>query len=217
MVHTLECYICHKPIERHEYTRHVGSHLAGNNTGALPRPDHPFPAFSYPAYSIPPHPQARTPQEPVHATPIVRDQSIDRGDPVARPSPADRHREARLTPSHSPVRSTTVPDHALQQVAPKRQSTESNAFQIWLEDYAHDFPKYTTIDGQKRDSELQEFRQAARVRRGITRQEIVKIVEEFEGFPSRDDQRTCLDLVQKAPIFPVGFFVACHSFDSPLV
>ena len=90
MVHTLECYICYKHVERHKYTHHVGSYVAGNNTGT-PRSDLPFPAFGYPAYSIPPHSQARTPQEHVYATPIVRDQSIDRGGPVARPGPTERY------------------------------------------------------------------------------------------------------------------------------
>lgn len=226
----MECYNCHRVIERHEYTRHVGSCIIGNDTRMHPRPDPgASPTSSYdtvdydhhdivfPAHSTPPRLRTRTPQEHAPhqrpATPNDQLQSSGR-DSFAQPV----HREAHFTPSCSPVRSTAVPDRALQQETPGRQSVQLNAFQTWFKNYAHGSPKYTTIDGQqKSDSDLQGFRQAAEVLRATTKEDVVKIVTEFKGFRCSSDQKTCLELVQKVPIFPVGWFVVCCSFNSPLM
>jgi hypothetical protein len=214
----MECYICHKLIERHEYTRHVGSHLAGNGTGMHPQSDPTLADFSYdthydhhgtvfPAHSTPPRLRARTSLEHDHPlrpeTPDDELQSSDLDDFLAQ-LPADNHQRTGFTSSHSPARTALARDRGVQQETPGGQSSQPNAFQIWLENPTHDAPKYTTIDGRKSkpDSQVQ-FTQAAEVLRHTTREEVVKIVKEFEGF-SCSDKKTCLELVQKAPIFPVG-------------
>lgn len=208
----MECYICHKLIERHEYTRHVGSHLAGNDTGTHPQPDPTgtLADFSYdtvgydhhgavfPAHSTPPRLRARTSLEHDHplrpATPDDELQSSDLEDFLAQLS-ADNHGKTRFA--------SPAPDRGRQQETRGRPS-QLNAFQMWLKNPTHDFPKYTTIDGQNSKPDLQaQFIQGAGVLRHTTREEIVKIVKEFEGF-SCSDKKTCLELVQKAPIFPVG-------------
>ncbi|KAF8552209.1 hypothetical protein OG21DRAFT_165617 [Imleria badia] len=218
----MECYICHKLVERHEYTRHVGScvnSLAGNDMGMYHLPDPTLADFSYdivnydhhdtvfPAHSTPPpHLRARIPLEHDHPLrPGTPDEELQLSDPddfLAHLSP-DIHRNAHLAPSHSPARTTLVPDRASQQATRRGRSTQPNAFQLWLRNFTHDSPKYTTIDGQtsKPDSQAQ-FTQVAQVLRRTTREEVVKIVKEFEGF-SCSHKKTCLELVQKVPIFPV--------------
>ncbi|KAG6375569.1 kinase-like domain-containing protein [Boletus reticuloceps] len=191
----MECYICHKLVERHEYTRHVGSHLAGNITGIHPQPDPSLAAFScdtvnydhhgiaFPAHSTPPPLQARTPLEydhPLH--PATSDDELESSDleDILAGLPVDNHRQERLALSHSPVRTTSVPYRASQQ----------------------ETPEYTTIDGQKSKPNLQvQFTQVAEGLRRTTREEVVKIVKEFEGLEC-SDKETCLELVQKVPIFP---------------
>ena len=186
----LQCYICHKSIKRHEYNRHVASHLTGNVTGANPWPDPTLPAFTNDSFNYN-HPATAL---PAHSTPLRTRAS----DPQEH---ADNRHHASLTLFHAPYHAA-VSYHAPSQDIPEGQP-KLNAFQIWRKHYVPNFPKYTTIDGGKSDSGL-EVRQAAEVLRSTTKEEIVKIVKDFKGFSSNDDQRTCLELVQKVPIFPVG-------------
>lgn len=204
----MECYICHKPIERHEYTRHVGSHLAGNDTGMHPQPDPTLAEFSYdtvnydhhgtvfPAHSTPPRLRTRTPLEHDHPLrPAIPDDELlssDLEDFLAELA-EDSHRRTRFSSSHSASRTT-----------PGGLPSQPNAFQMWLKNPTQDSPKYTTIDGQQSKPNVQaEFTQAPEVLRRTTREEVVKIVEKFEGL-SYSDKKTCLELVQNVPIFPVG-------------
>ena len=117
----------------------------------------------------------------------------------------DQLERAHFTPSRSPPRTTEDSNRAPQQEISGGQSTQPNAFQIWFDNLAHDFPKYTIIDGQKDRPDLQEQEliQSAKVLRGTTKEDIVKIVNQFEDL-AYNDKKTCLELVQKAPIFPVG-------------
>lgn len=204
----MKCYICHKLIERHEYRDHVGSHLVDNDMGMYPQPDPAFAPFWYdtvnydhhgtvfPAHSTPPPLRARTPLDHDHplwpATPDDELQSSDLLDFLAQLS-TDNHGEARFPSSHTPARTSL-----------EERSTPPNAFEKWLKNPTHDSPKYTTIDGQqsKQDSQAL-FTQSAGVLRRTTREEVVKIVKDFKGL-SYSDKKTCLDLVQKVPIFPVG-------------
>ncbi|KAH0828069.1 kinase-like domain-containing protein [Lanmaoa asiatica] len=169
----MECYICGELIKRHEYNRHVGSHLAGNNMGVRLQPDD----------------QLRS------------NDSLE--DFLAQLSPVDNHRRAQFTTSRSPARTAVAPDRSPRQETSGGQSTQPNAFQLWLRNPTHDSPKYTTIDGQNSQPDLQahEFIQSARVLRGTTKEEIETIVKEFKGF-SCSDKETCLELVRKVPIFP---------------
>lgn len=225
----MECYICHNLIERHEYTRHVGSHLAGNDVDTRSQTNTTLPTFSYdkvdydhygsvfPAHSAP----RRTPLghdhplRPVTPTPYHEFQSDDLVDFLPQLTPPENHRKAHFTPSRSPASTTRVPDRVPQQETPAGQSAQPNAFQLWLKNHTHDSPKYTTVDGQKSqpDSQVQQLIQAAKVLRGTTKQEVIKIVEQFGGY-SCSDKKTCLELVKKVPIFPVGRFAACRSFIS---
>ena len=219
----MECYICHKPVERHEYTRHVGScvnSLASHDTGIHHFPDPPLADFSYdtvdyhhhgtvfPAHSTPPHLGVRISLEHEHpqcpATPDEVLQLTDLEDFLAQLSP-DNHQKAHIASSRSPAQSTLIPDRVSepQEGTRRERSTQPNAFQLWLRNPTRDFPKYTTIDGEmnKLDSQAH-FTQVAEVLRRTTREEVVKIVKEFEGFSS-SHKKICLDLIQKVPIFPV--------------
>lgn len=219
----MECYICHNLIERHEYTRHVGSHLAANDVGTHPQLNPTLPTFSYdaadydhygtvfPPPSTPPGLQAHTPLEhdrplrPVAPTPYDGYQWDDTEDFLAQLASPDNHRKAHFTPSRSSARTTGVPGRVHQRETSAGQSTQSNAFQLWLKNLTHDFPQYTTIDGQNNqpDSQAQELIQDAEILRATTRKEVVRIVKQFEGL-SCSDKKTCLELVRKVPIFPVG-------------
>ncbi|KAI9571669.1 kinase-like domain-containing protein [Boletus coccyginus] len=201
----MKCYICHKLIERHEYRDHVGSHLVDNDIENYPQPDPALAAFRYdtvnyshhdtvfPAHSTPPPLRARTPLDHDHppwpATPDDELQSGDLEDFLTFST--DNHRGARFASSHTSARTSL-----------EEQPTQLNAFQKWLKNPTHDSPKYTTIDGQqsKQDSHAL-FTQSAEVLRRTTREEVIKIVKDFEGL-SYSDKKTCLDLVQKVPIFP---------------
>lgn len=212
----MECYICRKMVKRHKYTRHVGSHLAANDTGMMyPQQDPSLAAFSYdtanydhhgavfPAQSTPPRLRARTPPEhhhPLH--PATSDDkpklsSLEDMDILAQ-LPADSRQRAGSSPSRTP----RVPHFASQ------QEVQPNAFHLWFKNPTHCSPKYTTIDGQKskQDSQAQ-LRQDAQILRRTSREEVVRIVEEFGGL-SYSDKKACLELVQKVPIFPVRQLVA---------
>ncbi|KAG8215225.1 kinase-like domain-containing protein [Butyriboletus roseoflavus] len=190
--------------------------------GTLPRPSAALPTFSYdtvdydhygnafPVHSILPCLRAHTPLERDRLLrPLTRDDQLqpnDSDDFLAQPVRPDNHQRGQFTPSHSPTRTAEVPDHAPKQEVPGGHSTQPNAFQIWLKTLAPDSPKYTTIDGQdnqesRPDLQEQELRQVAEVLRGTTKEEVVKIVNQFEGFAC-NDKETCLELVSMAPIFP---------------
>lgn len=195
----MECYICHTSVERDKYTPHIASHLAGGATGIAPLPGPVFPALSYDTGGYNYHDAMR----PAHSAPPRLSRT--------RTLPEDAHRLHPVTPnnqlqsSHSPVRFAAVPDRGSQQEmsgAPGQPTP--NDFQMWLDNYAYSSPKYTTIDGEKSDSDLEVFRQDAQVLRGTTREEVIKIVKAFEGFPCSEDRKTCLGLVKRVPIFPVG-------------
>ncbi|KAG9316824.1 kinase-like domain-containing protein [Chiua virens] len=174
----MECYLCHKLVNRHEYTRHVASHPPGDFMGM------------YSVYSESTSPlRTTTPHD--HVVPASNEGRT-------------RH---TVTPSSSltSTKASVVPVRVRQQEPPSRRPASPNSFRIWLENQTRTFSKYTVIDGQAStpdDSQAHAFKEAAQVLRGTTREEIAKIVNAFEGFPSSGLKENCLELIRKVPIFP---------------
>ncbi|KIJ68018.1 hypothetical protein HYDPIDRAFT_25467 [Hydnomerulius pinastri MD-312] len=87
-------------------------------------------------------------------------------------------------------------------VVVQRQSLQ-NAFALWLQNTAQDFPQYTQIDGLGSGPGLQlpQSIQAAQALRESTKSQIAQIVREFKGLSPKATE-TCLAYVQDMPIFP---------------